>query len=137
MIGSNDVRPGLCRGVLMQALDLCLVEGAGGWKVPVNDRELLSDLVRALGLPVILVVGLRLGCINHALLSAQAILLDGLPLAGWIANCVDPDMPAREDNLASLTARIPAPLLATITHRPGPDADCAADIDLDRLLAGD
>ncbi|HHX82361.1 MAG TPA: dethiobiotin synthase, partial [Pseudomonadaceae bacterium] len=76
---------GFCQGVLMKRADLTLIEGAGGWRVPLNDREFLSDLPKGLQLPVILVVGLRLGCLNHALLSAEAIVRDGLQLAAWVS----------------------------------------------------
>lgn len=103
-----------CAPVLAMQADLTLVEGAGGWKVPLNAGETLADLVRIMDLPVILVVGMRLGCLNHALLTAQAIASDGLRLAGWIANGVDPAMARYEDNLESLRARLPAPLLAQI-----------------------
>jgi dethiobiotin synthetase len=77
-----------------------VVEGAGGWYVPLNEQHMMSDLAAALGLPVVLVVGLRLGCLNHAALSAEAIQARGLTLAGWVANRVDPDMACQEENLA-------------------------------------
>lgn len=110
---SADRLAGFCRGVLNTA-DFTLVEGAGGWRVPINPTETLADLAKALRLPVILVVGVRLGCINHALLTVDAIRNDGLPLAGWVANCVDADMPALQENIQSLAARIPAPCLAVV-----------------------
>ncbi len=91
--------------------DRVVVEGAGGWFAPLSDRCLMEDLARELALPVILVVGMRLGCINHALLSVAAIRASGLELAGWIANRVVPDQLAYADNLATLRARIDAPLL--------------------------
>jgi dethiobiotin synthetase len=93
-----------------------LVEGAGGWRVPLNAQETLADVARLLGLPVVLVVGLRLGCLNHALLSAEAIRADGLTLAGWVANPLDPAMPRLEENVAALEARLAAPLLARLPH---------------------
>lgn len=102
--------------VLGQEAGLCLIEGAGGWRVPLNADETLADLAIALQLPVILVVGMKLGCINHALLSAEAILADGLPLAGWIANSVDPDMSCQADNLQTLRQWMPAPCLAQVPH---------------------
>ncbi|MCW8886260.1 MAG: dethiobiotin synthase, partial [Motiliproteus sp.] len=83
---------GFCRGVMMQPKDLLIIEGAGGWRVPLNSHENLSELPKALQTPVILVVGMRLGCLNHALLTAEAIAADGLPLAGWVANAVDLEM---------------------------------------------
>lgn len=110
---SVDRIAGFCRASLGQA-DLTLVEGAGGWRVPLNPSETLADLARQLRLPVILVVGIRLGCINHALLSAEAIARDGLTLAGWVANHLDPDMPAQAENVASLAQRLPAPCLGQV-----------------------
>lgn len=97
-----------------QAADVLVVEGAGGWLIPINDTQLLPDLVRPLTRDVVLVVGLRLGCINHALLSARQIVADGFRLIGWVANEVDPVMLNREANMATLCARIEAPLLAEI-----------------------
>jgi dethiobiotin synthetase len=108
---------------LRQRAGVVVVEGAGGWRVPVNDRESLADLARAIGAPVVLVVGLRLGCLNHALLTAEAIRADGLQLAGWVANAIDPDMACRDDNIDTLRRSLPAPLLATVRHCAGtPDA---------------
>ena len=108
----------------LQAMaDVVVVEGAGGWRVPINDHETLADLSVALALPVVLVVGLRLGCLNHALLSAEAIRADGLKLAGWVANAIDPDMPCRDENVHALCQRLPAPLLGTVAwHTGSPDA---------------
>lgn len=91
--------------------DSVVVEGAGGWLVPINGQETMADLACALGLPVVLVVGLRLGCVNHALLSAQAIQTSGLPLLGWVGNQIDPAYAALEENLANLRLRIAAPQL--------------------------
>lgn len=110
---SADRLAGFCRGSLNQA-NVTLIEGAGGWRVPLNPSETLADLARILRLPVILVVGVRLGCINHALLTVEAIRNDGLTLAGWVANCVDADMPALQENIQSLAARIPAPCLGVV-----------------------
>lgn len=105
---------GLCRGTLMQQADLRLIEGAGGWRVPLNDFENLSGLPIALKLPVILVVGLRLGCLNHALLTAEAIQRDGLPIAGWVGSAIDPQMDSVEENVAALKTRMPTPCLGVI-----------------------
>lgn len=104
------------RSVLALGADFTLVEGAGGWRVPLAGEQSLSDLAIDLQLPVILVVGVRLGCINHALLSAEAILRDGLRLAGWVANLVDPHTSRLEDNLATLRERLPAPCLGFVPH---------------------
>ena len=102
------------RHVLAKRADFTLVEGAGGWRVPLDGDESLADLAVALGLPVILVVGVRLGCINHAVLSAEAIARDGLQLAGWVANIVDPQTSRLEENLATLGERLAAPCLGRV-----------------------
>ncbi|MFT4198247.1 MAG: dethiobiotin synthase [Pseudoxanthomonas sp.] len=98
-----------------------VVEGVGGWAAPLSPTLMQADLVRALGLPVMLVVGLRLGCLNHALLSARAIAGDGLRLAGWIGNTLDPPMDALEENLAMLGQRLPAPCWGVLPWLPGAD----------------
>jgi len=110
---SVDRLSGFCRGVLSSA-DFTLLEGAGGWRVPINARETLADLAKNLQLPVIIVVGIRLGCINHALLTFEAIVRDGVPVAGWIANCVDANMPALQENIDSVRARLPVPCLGVV-----------------------
>ncbi len=102
----------------MAQAQFCLVEGAGGWQLPLNGQECLPDWVRHNRWPVILVVGMKLGCLNHALLTAEAIRRDGLPLAGWIANRIDPQMALYEENLATLETRLGAPLLAQIPYEP-------------------
>lgn len=99
-----------------QLADLLIVEGVGGFRVPLGVDRDSADLAVALGLPVILVVGLRLGCINHALLTAEAIAARGLTLAGWVANRIDPAMPRQEENIAALAARLGAPLLGSVPH---------------------
>ena len=99
-----------------------IVEGVGGFKVPLGPALDTVDLARAFGLPVVLVVGLRLGCLNHALLTAGAIRAAGLPLAGWIANLVDPAMAVPDENVDALAARLDAPLLGRFPHAPMPDA---------------
>lgn len=106
--------------------DVVIVEGVGGFRVPLGDDYDTADLARDLALPVILVVGMRLGCINHALLTVEAIAARGLPLAGWIANRVDPDMLRFDENLEALTRRIAAPLLGVVPHIPGADPAEAA-----------
>jgi dethiobiotin synthetase len=106
-----DIDPAtLAREILGTRADVALVEGAGGWMVPLGPAVMTADLARALNARVILVVALRLGCINHALLSARAIKADGLSLAGWIANLPDPDMPALNDNLTTLAQHLGDPL---------------------------
>jgi len=116
---------------------LVIVEGAGGWRVPLSETLGLSDLAARLGLGVILVVGLRLGCLNHALLTAEAIEADrGPPLVGWIGNQLDEPMPQVEANLATLRARIAAPCLGMIPFDPAIDPDRVAErLDLAPLLA--
>jgi len=99
---------------LSELADWVLVEGVGGFKVPLDARKDTADLAEALALPVVMVVGMRLGCLNHALLTAEAIERRGLRLAGWIANRIDPDMAVFEENLATLEARLPAPCLAVL-----------------------
>ncbi|QBM27149.1 dethiobiotin synthase [Hydrogenophaga pseudoflava] len=110
-----------CQRELAQHADAMVVEGAGGFLVPLSPEHTGADLAQALGLPVLLVVGLRLGCLNHALLSAEAIRARGLPLAGWVANRIDPGMAAADDNIAFLRQRLGAPLLADIAHSAAPD----------------
>ncbi|MGV6477262.1 dethiobiotin synthase [Azotobacter vinelandii] len=119
------------RLMLARGADFALVEGAGGWRVPLSGRENLSDLAVALGLPVILVVGVRLGCINHAMLSAEAIARDGLMLAGWVANIVDSHASRLDENLATLAERLPAPCLGRIPRlREATPAAMARYLDL-------
>jgi dethiobiotin synthetase len=101
--------------------DWVFVEGAGGFKVPLGDKLDMADLAVALKLPVILVVGMRLGCLNHALLTQDAIRACGLTLAGWVANTIDPAMPVFNDNIAALKQRIHAPLLGIIPYLSQPD----------------
>ena len=109
---------------LQAQADAVVVEGVGGWAAPLSSSLMQADLVRALQLPVVLVVGLRLGCLNHAWLSARAIAADGAHLAGWIASHVDPAMERVEDNIEMLRARLPAPCWGVLPHAP--DADPVA-----------
>lgn len=132
---SADRLAALCRGSMMKPADLLLVEGAGGWRVPLSNREMLSRLPQLLELPVILVVGMKLGCLNHALLTAEAIARDGLRLAGWVANRIDPDMSCYDENLETLKGLFRAPLLGEVPHLPEPSAQAAAEyLDLSPLL---
>lgn len=107
---------GICRGVMMGKADFVLIEGAGGWRVPISPRETLADLAVQLQVGVILVVGMRLGCINHALLTAEAIRRDGLELAGWVANQPGERMVCHEENLDTLRRLLPAPLLGEVPY---------------------
>jgi dethiobiotin synthetase len=117
---------GDCYRSLEKLADRVVVEGAGGLLVPLGPRDDWSDLVRLLGLSVVLVVGMRLGCLNHALLTAEAIRSRGLPFAGWVANRIDSAMPLFEDNLETLRQRMPAPLLAIMPFAPDEARACAA-----------
>ena len=103
-----------CWAHLTQDRDFALLEGAGGWQVPIDDTRFFPDLAVHLQLPVVLVVGLRLGCINHALLTAQAIAARGLRLAGWVGNRIDPAFSRLDDNLAALHRHLPAPCLGVV-----------------------
>ncbi|WP_428819874.1 dethiobiotin synthase [Microbulbifer sp. MCCC 1A16149] len=129
---------GICRGVMSGKADLVLIEGAGGWRVPLAPRMFLSDLPKELELPVILVVNMELGCINHALLTAEAIHRDGLPLAGWVANFARgpmEDMPRAEQNLMTLNALLPAPCLGVVPYdEQGDYRNGAVHLDLAPLL---
>ena len=101
--------------------DALVIEGVGGWAAPLSASLMQADLVRTLRLPVLLVVGLRLGCLNHALLSARAIAADGAHLAGWIGSHVDPAMARVEDNIEMLRQRLPAPCWGVLPHAEDPD----------------
>jgi dethiobiotin synthetase len=105
---------GFCRGLSLLPVDLIVLEGAGGWRVPINERETLADVACELNCAVIVVVGMRLGCLNHTLLTIEAIRLDGLKIAGWVANIIDPDMPRLNENIDTLKQRIAEPCLGTV-----------------------
>lgn len=109
------------RGALMTPADFRIIEGAGGWLVPVNRREPLSELPKRLKTDVIVVVGMKLGCINHAMLTMAAITRDGLQVAGWVANHIDQDMAYFEENLDTLKQIIPAPCLGVVPHLSAED----------------
>lgn len=119
---------------LARSADVVIVEGAGGFRVPLGAGFDTADLAAALGLPVILVVGMRLGCLNHALLTAEAVRASGLPLAGWVASHVDPGMLYADENVKALESRLEAPLIARLGFDPAWDArDAARAISLERL----
>ena len=99
---------------LQSQADAVIVEGAGGFRVPINREHTMADLAVQLNLPVIMVVGVRLGCINHALMTAGSIRAAGLDLVGWVANRIEPDMPALEENVQTLKAMIKAPCIADV-----------------------
>ena len=111
---------------LKELAEIVLVEGAGGWYAPLNDCEDISDLAKALALPVIIVVAIRLGCINHAKLTWQAIQHSGIPCAGWIAVCVDPDMLKRDENIHTIKTALKVPLLGVLPYLASADFDFLA-----------
>lgn len=121
--------------VLRAQADAVVVEGAGGFMIPLDETHTSADLAAKLALPVVLVVGLRLGCLNHALLTQEAILARGLKLAGWVANRIDPSMSRADENLQSLRARLRAPLLGDIPFDPNEEAEATARrLDLSALV---
>ncbi|SFR52333.1 dethiobiotin synthetase [Marinobacter daqiaonensis] len=128
---------GLARGLMMKPADLMLIEGAGGWRVPLNDRETYARLPAELGLGVVVVVPLRLGCINHALLTVEAIRHDGLTVAGWVANRPDEKpMSCEQETLDFLKGHMGAPCLGVLPWLPRLDiAKLAQELDIDPLLA--
>lgn len=106
--------------------DIVLAEGAGGFLVPLDGQRSFADLPALLGMDVLLVVGLRLGCLNHALLTVEAVERRGLRLAAWVGNAIDPGFGRREQNVATLAARLPAPCLGIVPWMPSPDVGAAA-----------
>lgn len=119
-----------CHAALADRADLVVVEGAGGWAVPLGPRVTFADLAAERRWPALLVVGMRLGCLNHALLTAQAIER-ATRWAGWVANCLPPAQPRLQDNLAALEARLPRPLVGVF----GSDGGAPRRMDLEALLA--
>lgn len=125
-----------CAERLAARADFLIVEGVGGWRVPLGLTLSVSDLPLALDLPVILIAGIKLGCINHSLLAAESIRASGAQLVGWIANQVDPDMLAHDENLATLIALIDAPCLGVVPWMVSPDPRRVAEhLDVGPLLA--
>lgn len=127
---------GFCRGLQLRPADLMLIEGAGGWRVPLNERETYASLPRELGTPVILVVSLKLGCINHALLTAEAIRADGLVVAGWVANRAEAEtMSCEQETLDYLRSHMAAPCLGELPWLEEPDpVALASHLDLKYLI---
>ena len=125
-VGIDLAHIAACYARLSAQADAVIVEGAGGFLLPLGDAIDGGDLAQRLALPVILVVGMRLGCLNHALLSAEAIARRGLRLAGWVANSPGASMPRYEENLDALQLRLTAPLLGRIACLPSPDPRAAA-----------
>lgn len=126
---------GHCFNALTEQADVVIVEGVGGFRVPLGPGADTAQLAARLALPVVLVVAMRLGCLNHALLTAEAIAGRGLMLAGWVANHLDPRMAASDENVRALETLIAAPLLARIAYTAIPDpAVSAALLDIRKLL---
>ncbi len=127
---------GFCRGLQMRPADLMLIEGAGGWRVPLNNRETYASVPRELGTPVILVVSLKLGCINHALLTAEAIRADGLVVAGWVANRAEAEtMSCEQETLDYLRSHMAAPCLGELPWLAEPDpVALASHLDVKYLI---
>lgn len=124
-----------CEPVLNSKADWVIIEGAGGWLVPLNNCETMADLAVGLQAEVILVVGVRLGCINHTLLTVAAIEQAGCRLVGWVANHIEPSMPEASNNIKSIEERLKAPLLASIPYLTDINvAEASRYIDIDRLL---
>ena len=115
-----------CRPVIDSPADIVVVEGAGGWLVPLNDQKTVADLAGPLGCEIILVVGLKLGCLNHALLTVASIEASGLKLAGWVANHLSSNMPYSHENIATLKGKIAAPLIAEIPFLSAIDKESSA-----------
>lgn len=113
--------------VLAEGADAVIVEGVGGWKVPIDRAHTMEDVAAALGLPVVMVVGIRLGCLNHALLTAEAVARSGLPLAGWVANRIDPDCELAERNVQALAERLGSAPLADLPWSTVDDPAHAAE----------
>jgi len=119
--------------------DFCIIEGAGGWRLPLSfenkQGRFLSEVVQALSLPVILVVGVKLGCLNHAILTQEAMLADGIEIVGWVANIVDGDTACLDENLQSLSAIMQASCLGIVPHLDRVSAETVAQhLDLSPLF---
>ena len=121
---------------LPKGLDLVIYEGAGGWFVPLNDHETFQDFAERMQLDIVLVVGMKLGCINHALLSVAAIQQTNLRLIGWVANFHAPDMNVAKENLETLLAKLPCELLGVVPHMHAPDPEqVARHLNIEALMS--
>lgn len=112
-----------CFNNIAQQVDVVVVEGAGGWLAPLNDNDTIETLAQALSIPVVLVVGLRLGCLNHALLTMSAMYRSGVSVLGWVGNVIDPDFQYLEKNIDTLKQRIAAPCLGVLPFNKSPDIE--------------
>ncbi len=120
-----------CEAGLNSDVDRIIVEGCGGWLVPINAQETFANFVAELKLPVVIVVGMRLGCINHTLLTFQSIKSYGLPVLGWVANCIDPEMLVLKENIETLTEYLQMPPLAILPYQPEVNIKTLGDYFLD------
>lgn len=109
-----------CAYAMNFGADVCIVEGVGGWNVPLNDKENMADFVKLENFQIILVVSTKLGCLNHAILTYNAIKKDNLPIYGWIANCMDSNIPNAADNIATLKHWLKVPCLGVVKHKEDP-----------------
>lgn len=124
------------QGVAAQ-VETVVVEGVGGWRVPLDERDTVAELAAALRLPVVLVVGIRLGCLNHALLTVESIYRCGVALGGWVANRIDPGCERADDNVRTLCRLVPAPLLGDLPRLASPEARAvAAHLHPERMIGG-
>ncbi len=112
-----------CFSKIQQQAEVVIVEGAGGWFAPLTDKHDIADLAKALQIPVVLVVAIRLGCINHARLTYQAINSAGVPCSGWLAMCVDPAMQKQQENIQTIEEKISAPLLGVLPYQKEMDVE--------------
>jgi len=119
---------------LTEDADRVVVEGVGGWLVPIDSTKTMADIAVAMGLPVVMVVGIRLGCLNHALLTAAAIASAAVPFAGWVANQTEADCEAADQIVAALRERLKVPCLAELGYSPEPEASLAL---LEQAVLGD
>lgn len=127
---------GFTQHTLQKKAELTVIEGAGGWRVPISHREMMSQYVQEMKLPVLLVVGIRLGCINHALLTVEAIARDSLSCVAWIANCIDADMPEALENIQTLERFLPMPCLGIIPFQSKLTTETVAEkINFDLLVS--
>jgi dethiobiotin synthetase len=118
------------QSILSSPADVCLIEGVGGWYVPLNNRETMADFVFQHHLMVILVIGIRLGCINHGILTFKAIEREGAPIVGWIANCIQPEMLYCQENIVTLCDWLPIPFLGTVKYQDHPENE----IDISHII---
>ncbi|MBY0417283.1 MAG: dethiobiotin synthase [Pararheinheimera sp.] len=116
--------------------DIALVEGAGGWLLPLDDNSTMADWVTEQQLPVLLVVGMKLGCLNHALLTVSEIERSGLKLLGWVANCIDPDMAYQQENISYLQQKLKVPCLGVLPYQSEPELNISLAKDLINQFQG-